>query len=141
MAEKGTVIQAEIKLTRLKDGQEKVLSNPTLTMLAGKPSRFVVGGEEPIPGTTPVQYEPTGVIMSILVTATGPELCSVRMYISHVTKQPSGDDSLVLNSKVMDYRGKWKLNEPKTLNLGDTDDIKDLKAEVILKVVGKGSQP
>lgn len=60
----------------------KVLSNPTLTALSGRPSRFIVGGEEPFGtagnvggggggGGAGVQFRPTGTVVGFLPVVLG----------------------------------------------------------------------
>ncbi len=60
----------------------KVLSNPTLTALSGRPSRFIVGGEEPYGtagsvggggggGGAGVQFRPTGTVVGFLPVVLG----------------------------------------------------------------------
>ncbi len=130
-----TVFQLEVKVYGQKAGVERVLSNPTLTMLGGRPSRFIVGGEEPVPNTSPVQYEPVGNIVSCIASGNKGENCQVDIAFSNTSKQPSIEGSLITNQKSIRYRGKWMLNETKTLTLGDVEELKDVKLDLRLTIV------
>lgn len=130
-----TVYQLEVTAYGQKAGVKRVLSNPTLTMLGGHPSRFIVGGEEPIPNTSPQQFVPMGIILSCKPSGKQGNDCQVEMTFSHTSKQPSPEGSLVTNQKSVVYLGKWKLNETKTLTLGDVDDMKDVKVDLKLTIV------
>jgi hypothetical protein len=130
-----TVYQCELKIYGQKAGVERVLSNPTLAILNGKYARMIVGGEEPIPNTSPVQFEPTGTIVNCMVTGSKGDECHVDITFSNVSKQPSTEGSLIMNQKSVRYRGKWKLNETKTVTLGDVEELKDVKLDLRLTIV------
>ncbi|MBL8824586.1 MAG: hypothetical protein JNJ77_18515 [Planctomycetia bacterium] len=130
-----TVYQLEVKVYDLKASIERVLCNPALKVLAGKPARFVVGGEEPIPNTTPVQYEPVGIIVSCIAYDNQGEDCQVDMSVLFTSKQPSTDGSLLTSQKSVRYRGKWRLNETKTLPLGNGDNLENIKVDLRLTLV------
>ena len=131
-----TVYQCELKIYGQKAGVARVLSNPVLRILNGKAARMIIiGGEEPIPNTLPIQFEPTGAIVSCLVSGLKGDECQVDITFSNVSKQPSTEGSLITNQKSVRCRGKWKLNEFKTLTLGDVEELKDVKLDLRLTIV------
>lgn len=134
-SDSNTIYQLEITAYHQKTGVKRVLCNPTLAMLGGRTSRFVVGGEEPIPNTSPQQFVPLGTIVSCKPFGKQGNECQVEMTFSHTSKQPSPDGSLVTSQKSVVYLGKWKLNETKTLSLGDVGDMKDVKVDLRLTIV------
>jgi pilus assembly protein CpaC len=78
----------------------KVMSNPSLTALSGRPSRFIVGGEEPYGtagtgsaggGGAGVQFRPTGTVVAFLPVVLGDG--RIRLTVTAENTVKTGDAS------------------------------------------------
>lgn len=80
----------------------KIMSNPTLTALSGRPARFVVGGEEPYGtagssggvgggGGAGVQFRPTGTVVGFLPVVLGDG--RIRLTVAAENTVKTGDAS------------------------------------------------
>lgn len=73
----------------------KVMSNPTVTALSGRPSRFIVGGEEPYGtsgtataggGGSGIQFRPTGTVVTFLPVVLGDGRIRLTMSAENTVK-------------------------------------------------------
>ena len=78
----------------------KIMSNPSLTALSGRPARFIVGGEEPYGtsgsanaggGGSGIQFRPTGTVVSFLPVVLGEG--RIRLTVSAENTVKTGDSN------------------------------------------------
>ena len=91
-----------------KDDLVKILAEPTLVTVSGRPARFISGGEQPVPvpqalGTTTIQYKPWGTIVDFVPVVLGNG--RIRLEIRAKVSEPDASQTIVVNNQtVIGYR-------------------------------------
>ncbi|HQR09397.1 MAG TPA: hypothetical protein PLN21_21425 [Gemmatales bacterium] len=104
--------------------ETKMLTSPTLTALSGRQARFIVGGENPIPHTNPLEYEPNGMIVSMTMTALEGKSCIINLNAEESNAQVRTDELLVQSGNQVKVRGKIELNKKMSVRLTGGDEGK-----------------
>lgn len=102
----------------------KVLSNPTLTMLGGRQSKFIVGGEEPIPHTKPVEFAENGLIITMTPTTLDEKSCTIQLNAQSISVEAQSSELLIQSGSMVKLRGKIELNKKMTVRVGGKDEGK-----------------
>lgn len=84
----------------------KILSNPSLTALSGRPARFIVGGEEPFGtsgsvgigggGGAGIQFRPTGTVVAFLPVVLGDGRIRLTVSAENTVKVGSADQAGII---------------------------------------------
>lgn len=147
-----TFFQAALELSRSK-GLAKVLAEPTLTTLTGRPATFMSGGEFPVPvpedGSTSIQFKNYGVLVEFLPSILDQDRISLDLDIavSEITQTQSVDVGSVGTSGVFFIPSLTKRGVTSTVELkngqtiGIAGLIQDNVNEVITKLPGLGDIP
>ncbi len=98
-----------------------VLTSPVLSALSGRPARFIVGGEEPVPLTKPVEFEPNGIIVTFIPTMRDEKSCTIQLSAEDRSVQVKTDDLLIQTGIHVNLRGKIELNKTMSIRLADGD--------------------
>lgn len=135
-------LQAAIELSRAK-GLSKILAEPNLTTLTGKPAKFVSGGEFPISTITrdgvEIIYKEFGVIVDFLPTILGDDRITLELDIG-VSELRQG--SFNGGFPIIDKRGASTTVELKNgQTIGIAGLIQDNMNETFAKMPGLGDIP
>jgi len=135
-------LQAAIEISRAK-GLSKILAEPNLTTLTGKPAKFLSGGEFPIATTTRdgvrVVYKEFGVLVDFLPTILDGERISLDLDIG-VSELRLGQ--LIGGFPIIDKRGASTTVELKNgQTIGIAGLIQDNLTENFEKLPGLGDLP
>jgi len=118
-----TMYQAEMMPGNVKK-QTEVLASPTLLALSGRPARFIVGGETPIPHTDPVEHLPGGLIVEVCMSSLDEKSCIIRLNAQENNVQLKTDDLLVQAGSMVTLRGKIELKKKMSMRLAGGDEGK-----------------
>ena len=118
-----TMYQAEMMPGNVKK-QTKVLASPTLAALSGRPARFIVGGETPVPHTDPLEYLPGGVIIDMCMSTLDEKSCTIKLNAQDNNVQLKTDDLLVQAGSMVTLRGKIELKKKMSIRLAGGDEGK-----------------
>lgn len=147
-----TFFQAALELSRSK-GLAKVLAEPTLTTLTGRPATFMSGGEFPVPvpedGSTSIQFKNYGVLVEFLPTILDRERISLDLDIavSEVSQTQSVDVGSTGTGGVYFIPSLTKRGVTSTVELANGQTIgiagliQDNVNEVVSKLPGLGDIP
>lgn len=143
---------AALELSRSK-GLAKVLAEPNLTTLTGKPARFLAGGEfpVPIPGAdgSAIEFKEFGVSVDFLPTLLDSNAISLDLDIevSEISSQNSVDLGVSGSQSVFAIPSLTKRGASSTVELvngqtiGIAGLIQDNVSEIITKLPGLGDVP
>jgi len=90
------------------DNLAKVLAEPTLVTISGRPARFISGGEQPVPvpqalGTTTIDFKPWGTIVDFVPIVMGNG--RIRLEVRPSVSEPDASQFAVVNNQtVIGYR-------------------------------------
>ncbi len=90
------------------DNLVKILAEPTLVTVSGRPARFISGGEQPVPvpqalGVTTIEYKPWGTIVDFVPIVLGNG--RIRLEIRAKVSEPDASQTIVVNNRTVDgYR-------------------------------------
>lgn len=104
--------------------ETKVISSPTLSTLSGRPSRFIVGGENRIPHTNPVKHEPVGTMVTVIISHMSADACFVQLSAEDNAVRVQNDDLLVQSGSQFKLSGKIELNKKMSFRMAGSEDGK-----------------
>ncbi len=148
----GNFFSAALELSRSK-GLAKVLAEPNLTTLTGRPAEFISGGEFPVPvpddGKTTIIFKEYGVSVKFIPTILDSNAISLDLdiLVSELAEGSSIDLGLIGTQSVFSIPSLTKRGVSSTVELSDGQTlgiaglIQDNVTEVLTKLPGLGDIP
>ncbi|MFT3882135.1 MAG: hypothetical protein QM703_21085 [Gemmatales bacterium] len=122
-------------------GVTSVLTSPVLSALSGRPARFIVGGEEPVPLTKPVEFEPSGFIITIIPKMHDEKSCTIQLSAEDRSVQVKKDDLLIQSGIHVKRRGRIELNKKMSIRLAGEAEGKQTWLDFTVSEVDSQGQP